>query len=152
MGFGAAHTFIYQLGATIFSLFSAQPLTITGVTGPITVLNYTIFTVIPKPSEGGPLYLGFIAWVYIWSAIMHFGIAILNGKRQNTADASRDILIVHSCICEQGAMLSFISPSFLATLLVSTSVGSTCNTAYRLCLGNPRQIPSMPHYSPSSSR
>ncbi|KDQ11348.1 hypothetical protein BOTBODRAFT_114602 [Botryobasidium botryosum FD-172 SS1] len=67
------------LGAAVFSLFSAQPLTITGVTGPITVLNYTIFTVIPRPSNGGPLYLGFIAWVYIWSAIMHFIIAISNG-------------------------------------------------------------------------
>jgi len=34
------------LGSVVFSLFAAQPLCIVGVTGPITVFNYTVYTII----------------------------------------------------------------------------------------------------------
>jgi MFS superfamily sulfate permease-like transporter len=50
------------LAAGVFSLFGAQPLVISGVTGPITVLNKTIFTIIGS-IEGGPDYLQFIGSV-----------------------------------------------------------------------------------------
>ena len=50
------------MAAGIFSLFGAQPLVISGVTGPITVLNKTIFTII-QGLDNGPDYLEFIGSV-----------------------------------------------------------------------------------------
>ncbi|PIG84416.1 inorganic anion exchanger [Aspergillus arachidicola] len=63
------------LGAVVFSLFAAQPLVIVGVTGPITVFNYTVYDII---APRGTNYLGFMAWIGIWSLIMHWIIAITN--------------------------------------------------------------------------
>lgn len=34
------------LGSVVFSFFAAQPLCIVGVTGPITVFNYTVYNII----------------------------------------------------------------------------------------------------------
>ncbi|KAH9480562.1 Putative transporter [Psilocybe cubensis] len=65
------------MAAFVFSIFGAQPLTIAGVTGPITVFNKTIFDILsrePKP----PVYLHFIGWVYLWAAILHWITALLN--------------------------------------------------------------------------
>ena len=68
------------MAAAGFSLFGAQPLTIVGVTGPITVLNTSMYQIIqeadgpyPKPN-----YLEFVGWVYLISAITHILIAIFN--------------------------------------------------------------------------
>ncbi|ODV89590.1 hypothetical protein CANCADRAFT_27888 [Tortispora caseinolytica NRRL Y-17796] len=63
------------LSAVIFSLFSGQPLTIIGVTGPISVFNYTIYRIV-EPM--GVPYYPFTAWVYLWSMLMHFLIAMFN--------------------------------------------------------------------------
>ncbi|KAL6849365.1 hypothetical protein ACO1O0_008905 [Amphichorda felina] len=63
------------LGAVVFSLFAAQPLVIVGVTGPITVFNYTVYDIM-KPT--GVNYIGFMAWVGIWSLILHWILAITN--------------------------------------------------------------------------
>ncbi|KAB8071112.1 HCO3 transporter family-domain-containing protein [Aspergillus leporis] len=63
------------LGAVVFSLFAAQPLVIVGVTGPITVFNYTVYDIM---APRGTNYLGFMAWIGIWSLIMHWIIAITN--------------------------------------------------------------------------
>ncbi|KAF8895312.1 HCO3 transporter family-domain-containing protein [Infundibulicybe gibba] len=65
------------MAAFIFSVFGAQPLTIAGVTGPITVFNKTIFDIIERQSNP-PVYLHFIGWVYLWAAIFHWVTAILN--------------------------------------------------------------------------
>ncbi|KAF8319782.1 hypothetical protein DL93DRAFT_2132218 [Clavulina sp. PMI_390] len=65
------------MASFIFSVFGAQPLCIAGVTGPITVFNKTIYTIIEGKPDSPP-YLHFVGWVYLWSAIMHFGLAILN--------------------------------------------------------------------------
>jgi hypothetical protein len=63
------------LGCVVFSLLAAQPLVIVGVTGPITVFSYTVYDiVVPK----GTNYFAFMAWVGIWSLIMHWILAITN--------------------------------------------------------------------------
>ncbi|PLB52932.1 anion exchange family protein [Aspergillus steynii IBT 23096] len=63
------------LGAVVFSLFAAQPLVIVGVTGPITVFNYTVYDII---APRGTPYLAFMCWIGIWSLIMHWVLAITN--------------------------------------------------------------------------
>ncbi|KAJ1303556.1 hypothetical protein OPQ81_011740 [Rhizoctonia solani] len=65
------------MAAFIFSVFSCQPLCIAGVTGPITVLNKTIYDIL-KTRDDRPEYLHFIGWVYLWAAIMHWIAAALN--------------------------------------------------------------------------
>ncbi|KAG8739676.1 hypothetical protein FRC10_005272 [Ceratobasidium sp. 414] len=65
------------MAAFIFSIFSCQPLCIAGVTGPITVLNKTIYDIL-KTRDDAPTYLHFIGWVYLWAAIMHWFAAALN--------------------------------------------------------------------------
>ncbi|PWY92464.1 hypothetical protein BO70DRAFT_402473 [Aspergillus heteromorphus CBS 117.55] len=63
------------LAAVVFSLFAAQPLVIVGVTGPITVFNYTVYDII---ASRGTNYLAFMCWIGIWSLIMHWLLAITN--------------------------------------------------------------------------
>ncbi|KAH6611201.1 hypothetical protein Trco_001221 [Trichoderma cornu-damae] len=63
------------LGSVVFSVFSAQPLVIVGVTGPITVFNSTVYNIM-KPT--GVNYLGFMAWIGIWSLVLHWILAIAN--------------------------------------------------------------------------
>ncbi|KAI0682808.1 anion exchanging protein [Cytidiella melzeri] len=65
------------MAAFIFSVFGSQPLCIAGVTGPITVLNKTIFDIIER-QPNPPDYLQFVGWVYLWAAILHWITAALN--------------------------------------------------------------------------
>ncbi|KAH9950623.1 anion exchanging protein [Amylocystis lapponica] len=65
------------MAAFVFSVFGAQPLCIAGVTGPITVLNKTIYDIIER-QPNPPNYLQFIGWVYLWGAILHWITAALN--------------------------------------------------------------------------
>ncbi|QRV92636.1 HCO3- transporter family [Ceratobasidium sp. AG-Ba] len=65
------------MAAFIFSVLSCQPLCIAGVTGPITVLNKTIYDILATKDDA-PNYLHFIGWVYLWAAIMHWVAAALN--------------------------------------------------------------------------
>ncbi|KAI0930817.1 hypothetical protein AcV7_004899 [Taiwanofungus camphoratus] len=65
------------MAAFIFSVFGAQPLCIAGVTGPITVLNKTIYNIIERQPDA-PNYLQFVGWVYLWGAILHWITASLN--------------------------------------------------------------------------
>jgi len=48
------------LGAVVFSMLSCQPLVIVGVTGPITVFNYTVYDIM-LPT--GTNYLAFMCWI-----------------------------------------------------------------------------------------
>ncbi|KAF5330252.1 hypothetical protein D9758_014439 [Tetrapyrgos nigripes] len=76
--YGVAEVLISSfMSAFIFSVFGAQPLTIAGVTGPITVFNKTIYNIIER-QDNPPNYLQFIGWVYLWAAIIHWVTAILN--------------------------------------------------------------------------
>ncbi|OAA75596.1 anion exchange family protein [Akanthomyces lecanii RCEF 1005] len=63
------------LGSVVFSLLAAQPLVIVGVTGPITVFNYTVYDIM-QPT--GVDYLGFMGWIGIWSLILHWILAVTN--------------------------------------------------------------------------
>ncbi|KAL1882668.1 hypothetical protein VTK73DRAFT_1580 [Phialemonium thermophilum] len=63
------------LGAVVFSVLACQPLVIVGVTGPITVFNYTVYDIInPK----GITYLAFMCWIGLWSLVLHWILAITN--------------------------------------------------------------------------
>lgn len=69
--------FASALAAMVFSILSAQPLTIVGITGLISLFNYTIYDI--AVDQGiADLYPQFIAWVAIWAAITHWIIAIGN--------------------------------------------------------------------------
>lgn len=63
------------LGCVVFSLLAAQPLVIVGVTGPITVFSYTVFDIV---TPLGYDFFGFMAWIGIWSLILHWILAITN--------------------------------------------------------------------------
>ncbi|KAI4225801.1 MAG: hypothetical protein L6R36_003642 [Xanthoria steineri] len=63
------------LGSVVFSIFACQPLVIVGVTGPITVFNYTVFDII---TPRGTNYFAFMCWIGLWSMVMHWGLAITN--------------------------------------------------------------------------
>jgi len=64
------------LAALVFPVLGVQPLTIVGVTGLINLFNYTNYTIVTVKHNVN--YLQFQAWVYIWAAIMHWGLAIFN--------------------------------------------------------------------------
>ncbi|KAI1262452.1 HCO3 transporter family-domain-containing protein [Xylariaceae sp. FL1019] len=63
------------LGAVVFSLAACQPLVIVGVTGPITVFNYTVYDII---SPSGTNYLAFMCWIGLWSVVLHWILAVTN--------------------------------------------------------------------------
>lgn len=86
------------MAAGVFSVFGGQPLCIAGVTGtfrfwgrrwvqdthppvtgPITVLNKTIYDILDQASDA-PDYLQFMGWVYLWGAVFHWVSALLNCK------------------------------------------------------------------------
>ncbi|KAK8058318.1 hypothetical protein PG994_008766 [Apiospora phragmitis] len=63
------------LGAVVFSILACQPLVIVGVTGPITVFNYTVYDImIPT----GTNYLAFMCWIGLWSLVFHWILAVTN--------------------------------------------------------------------------
>ena len=63
------------LGAVVFAVLACQPLVIVGVTGPITVFNYTVYDIM-QPT--GTNYLAFMCWIGIWSLVFHWILAITN--------------------------------------------------------------------------
>lgn len=75
--------FLQFIAAGAAAFLGAQPLLISGVTGPITVFNKTIYDIFVKNGSGGPdfNYLHFIGWVYLWGAILHWITALFNGER-----------------------------------------------------------------------
>lgn len=64
------------LAAVVFSIFSAQPLTIVGVTGLISLFNFTIYDIIKIYDV--TIYPQFMAWTGIWAAIFHWLVAVFN--------------------------------------------------------------------------
>ncbi|KAE9374710.1 hypothetical protein N431DRAFT_481867 [Stipitochalara longipes BDJ] len=63
------------LGSVVFAVFAAQPLVIVGVTGPITVFNYTVYDIM---TPTGTNYFAFMALIGLWSLVMHWFLAITN--------------------------------------------------------------------------
>jgi len=68
--------FSSALACIVFSILGAQPLTVVGITGLISLFNYTIFDIIKRHDV--LLYPQFMTWVAIWAAIFHWIFAILN--------------------------------------------------------------------------
>ncbi|KAL2074334.1 hypothetical protein VTL71DRAFT_8112 [Oculimacula yallundae] len=68
--------FASALAAIVFSTLSAQPLTIVGITGLISLFNYTIYDIIKIYDV--TLYARFMAWTAIWAAIWHWLVAVWN--------------------------------------------------------------------------
>ncbi|KAI0525643.1 HCO3 transporter family-domain-containing protein [Xylaria bambusicola] len=63
------------LGAVVFSIIACQPLVIVGVTGPITVFNYTVYDIV---TPLGTNYLAFMCWIGLWAVLLHWTLAITN--------------------------------------------------------------------------
>lgn len=63
------------MAGIVFGVMSGQPLCIVGVTGPVSIFNYTVYDII-KPLNTD--YFGFMFWVCIWSMIFHFLMAVTN--------------------------------------------------------------------------
>lgn len=68
--------FSSALACMVFSTIGAQPLTVVGITGLISLFNYTIFDIIKR--HDAALYPQFMTWVAIWAAIFHWIFAICN--------------------------------------------------------------------------
>ncbi|CDF91791.1 ZYBA0S14-01178g1_1 [Zygosaccharomyces bailii CLIB 213] len=63
------------MAGIVFGVLGGQPLCMVGVTGPIAILNYTIYDIVKNWSTN---YFGFMFWVCIWSMILHFILAVSN--------------------------------------------------------------------------
>ncbi|KAH7106762.1 anion exchange family protein [Auriculariales sp. MPI-PUGE-AT-0066] len=63
----------------VFSIFSAQPLTIVGFTGLASLFNFTNFDILERCGLSIDQYQQFQAWMLLWAAIMHILIAVFNG-------------------------------------------------------------------------
>ncbi|KAF2637271.1 HCO3 transporter family protein [Massarina eburnea CBS 473.64] len=68
--------FASALAAMVFSIFSCQPLTIVGVTGLISLFNYTIYDIVRQYDV--TLYPQVMAWTGIWAATFHWIVAFGN--------------------------------------------------------------------------
>ena len=68
--------FSSALAAMVFSIFGAQPLTIVGITGLISLFNYTIYEIINMYDPS--IYPSFMCWTAIWAAIFHWIAAVCN--------------------------------------------------------------------------
>jgi hypothetical protein len=69
--------FASALAAVVFSLLSAQPLTVVGITGLISLFNYTVYDIAVDQGVV-EIYPQLIAWVSIWAAITHWMASIFN--------------------------------------------------------------------------
>ncbi|GMF12615.1 unnamed protein product [Ambrosiozyma monospora] len=81
------------MGGIVFGLFAGNPLCIVGVTGPISIFNYTVYELISgrhptTEADLGPNgnasdadhlhYLSFMCLICLWAMAMHFVIAVTN--------------------------------------------------------------------------
>lgn len=63
------------MGGIVFGLVGGSPLCIVGVTGPISIFNYTVYEII---NPVGIPYFQFMCWICLWSMLFHFILAISN--------------------------------------------------------------------------
>ncbi|KAL3475108.1 HCO3 transporter family-domain-containing protein [Aspergillus californicus] len=68
--------FSSALAAMVFSILGAQPLTIVGITGLISLFNYTIYDIVVIYDPA--IYPNFMCWTAIWAAIFHWIVAVCN--------------------------------------------------------------------------
>jgi hypothetical protein len=157
------------MAAFVASFLGGQPLLISGVTGPITVFNKTIYDIIISSSSGSdaPNYLHFMGWTYLWAAIFHWIAAMFNGTSKRASHGVR--MTLHPWVVQwrwkgdvgtygwisvadnhsQLSRGSNTSPASRAIPLGSTSRRSTSNTASRSSRGNSRSRPPQRAFSVS---
>ncbi|PSN68118.1 hypothetical protein BS50DRAFT_573078 [Corynespora cassiicola Philippines] len=76
MSFGVNEVLLASvLASVVFSVAAAQPLVIVGVTGPITVFNYTVYHILKSRDTN---YFAFMCWIGLWAMVFHFILAITN--------------------------------------------------------------------------
>lgn len=63
------------MGGIVFGIFSGSPLCIVGVTGPVSIFNYTVYEIIEPLNIP---YFQFMCWICLWSMGFHFILAITN--------------------------------------------------------------------------
>lgn len=63
------------MGGIVFGVFSGSPLCIVGVSGPISIFNYTVYEIIEPMNIP---YFQFMCWICIWSMGFHFILAFTN--------------------------------------------------------------------------
>ncbi|KAA6408254.1 MAG: HCO3- transporter family [Lasallia pustulata] len=68
--------FSSALACMVFSTMAAQPITIVGITGLISLFHYTIYDIVKLHDV--TLYPRFMVWVRIWAAISHWVTALCN--------------------------------------------------------------------------
>ncbi|CCU76712.1 putative boron transporter 1 [Blumeria hordei DH14] len=78
MSFGVNEVLLSSvLASIIFAIFAAQPLVIVGVTGPITVFNYTVYDIITPHGIDFFIFMALVGFSR-WSMILHWILAITN--------------------------------------------------------------------------
>jgi MFS superfamily sulfate permease-like transporter len=68
--------FASALAAMVFSILGAQPLNIVGITGLISLFNYTIYNIVEQYDIS--IYPQFMCWTAIWAAILHWIVSFGN--------------------------------------------------------------------------
>ncbi|KAL2757821.1 hypothetical protein ACRALDRAFT_1079902 [Sodiomyces alcalophilus JCM 7366] len=130
------------LCGVIFALFSAQPLTILGVTGPFTVLAENMYALCEN-SFGVP-FLPVMAWSLIHAGWMHYLLAIFNAHdwtMQYVTDFAADIfsllnsvIYFHKAVRELQRTKTVVS--FAAFLYAIIGASGTCLLAIFLSTAN----------------
>lgn len=59
----------------LWSIIAGQPLVILGVTGPVTILTISIYSM---SKSWGINFISFYAWAQIWASLMHIILAVVN--------------------------------------------------------------------------
>jgi len=73
---GAVEVFMSTaITGVMWSFLAGQPLVILGVTGPVSILTISIYTI---SDSWGIKFLPFYAWSQIWASLMHILLAIFN--------------------------------------------------------------------------
>ncbi|KAH8824795.1 HCO3 transporter family-domain-containing protein [Flagelloscypha sp. PMI_526] len=147
------------MAAFIFSVFGAQPLTIAGVTGPITVFNKTIYDILNRERCNFLRYVtifscdtfGFyVSWVYL-----QYGIQVIT-RNMNSPDSTMEGSFVSIILAILMLVVSFLFQSlskktffhrhvriFLADYGMPISLIATSAMAYwgRFNAANPTTLP-----------
>ena len=104
------------MAAIIFSTLSSQPLTVVGITGLISLFNYTIYDIVAIYDAA--LYPRVMVWVGIWAAIFHWLVAIWNlcDYMRYVTDFSSESFGAYVSIIYIGAQFLFFSGPILTLL------------------------------------
>ncbi|EEQ91891.2 HCO3 protein [Blastomyces dermatitidis ER-3] len=122
----------------LFSILGAQPLTIGGITGLISLFNDTIYDIIARYDVS--IYPQFICWTAIWAPIFHWLTAIWNTcdyMRYVTVFSIKGVEELVSEFSSRGSIDGYLNCTFailyFATIYVLEKLGS--NTIFNLPSG-----------------